>query len=210
MADRYGLEASVFEYGVDHDVYHPRPVDRRRDTIVFYSRMTTPRRATTLGVQALGELHRRRPDIRILHFGDIQEPRTEYPFEHVGIVSPEQLSWLYSEATVGLSLSMTNFSLVPKEMMACGLPVVELDRPSARSILGDDGPIELSAFDPFELATHIERLLDDRALWDARSHDGVARAAGATWDAAAVQVEQGVRQALRSRERAAAVTTLKP
>jgi glycosyltransferase involved in cell wall biosynthesis len=206
MTDRYGLDASVFEYGVDRDVYTPRPVDRRRDTVIFYSRMTTPRRATSLGVQALGELARRRPDIRIVHFGDTMEPRTEYPFEHVGIVSPQQLSWLYSEATVGLSLSMTNFSLVPKEMMACGLPVVELDAPSARSIFGDDGPIELSAFDPYEIADHVERLLDDRALWESRSRAGTERVAHVTWDRAAVEVEHGVREALRARERSAVQT----
>jgi glycosyltransferase involved in cell wall biosynthesis len=91
--------------------------------------------------------------------------------------------------------------LVPKEMMACGLPVVELDAPSARSIFGSDGPLELSAFDPYEIADHIERLLDDRALWDARSAAGIERVAQVTWDRAAEEVEHGVREALRARER---------
>ncbi len=54
--------AGVFDYGVDHDVYRPRPIDRRADTVVFYCRATTPRRAVPLGVMALEELHRRRPD----------------------------------------------------------------------------------------------------------------------------------------------------
>ena len=35
--DRYGGAADAFQYGVDHDVYFPRPVPRRDDTIVFYA-----------------------------------------------------------------------------------------------------------------------------------------------------------------------------
>ncbi len=44
------------------------------------------------------------------------------------------------EATVGLCLSLTNFSLMPKEMLACGLPCVELAGVSAESIFGDGRP----------------------------------------------------------------------
>ena len=73
---------------------------------------------------------------------------TAFPYEHLGVLQPEQLSWLYSQATVGLCLSMTNFSLMPKEMLACGLPCVELAGVSAESIFGTDGPIELAELDP--------------------------------------------------------------
>ena len=55
-------EARSFELGVDHDVYRPRPIARRRDTVIFYARDVTPRRAVPLGVLALQELQRRRPD----------------------------------------------------------------------------------------------------------------------------------------------------
>ena len=58
---RYGATASSFDLGVDHDVYRPRPVTRREDTIVFYARHVTPRRGVPLGLQALAEVHRRRP-----------------------------------------------------------------------------------------------------------------------------------------------------
>ena len=75
------------------------------------------------------------------------------------MLSPTQLAWLYSEATVGLCLSLTNFSLMPKEMLACGLPCVELAGISAESIFGADGPLELASLDPIALADAIERLL---------------------------------------------------
>ena len=70
--DRYGGEAGMFQYGVDHDVYFPRPIERRRDTVVAYARAVTPRRAVGLVVPALEELRRRRPDVRIVLFGDKQ------------------------------------------------------------------------------------------------------------------------------------------
>lgn len=104
---------------------------------------------------------------------------------HVGIASPEQLSWLFSEATAALCFAMTNLSLIPKEMMAWGLPVVELDRPSARSIFGDPRPVELSEFDPDAVADHLKWLVGDRALWEQRSRDGLAWVEDGTWDPAA-------------------------
>jgi glycosyltransferase involved in cell wall biosynthesis len=95
---------------------------------------------------------------------------------------------------------MTNFSLIPKEMMACGLPVVELAGASAESILGRDGPIELAAFDPFAIADAIERLLDDEPLRARRSREGAELVGSTTWSRAARQLEDGIRTALRERE----------
>ena len=203
MTERYGTPASLFDFGVDHDVYHPREVHRRRDTIVFYARNVTPRRAVPLGLLALQELHRRRPDLRIVTFGDHEPARAPFPHEHLGVVSPEQLAWAYSEATVGLVLSMTNYSLIPQEMLACGLPCVDLAGFSAETVFGADGPVELTAFDPVELADALERLLDDQALWQRRSDEGRAFVAGRTWDRAAAQLEEGLRTALREREHGA-------
>ena len=125
----------------------------------------------------------------------------------MSIATPEQLSWLYSQATVGLCLSMTNYSLVLQEMMACGLPCVDLAGVSAESVFGADGPLELAAFDPFALADAMERLLGDESLWAQRSRAGMDFVADHTWEAAARQVEAGLRQALREREAGAALAS---
>jgi O-antigen biosynthesis protein len=195
---RYGSEGTWFELGVDPDVYHPRPVLRRRDTIVFYARDVTPRRAVPLGLIALEELHRRRPDLRFVLFGDKDPIEAAFPYEHLGIATPDELAWAYSQATVGLSLSLTNYSLIPQEMMACGLPCVELAGRAIESVFGPDGPIELAAADPMELADALERLVTDRALWERRAAEGAAFAAERTWDRAADEVEAGLRAALRA------------
>ena len=200
MEQRYGTPASQFDFGVDHSVYRPLDVARRRDTIIFYARDVTPRRAVPLGLLALQELHQRRPELRIVLFGDSKPTDAPFPYEHLGIASPEQLAHAYSEATVGLVLSMTNYSLIPQEMLACGLPCVDLAGFSAETVFGADGPVELAPFDPVAIADALERLLDDQALWEHRSAEGRAFVADRTWDRAAEQLEAGLRTALRERE----------
>jgi glycosyltransferase involved in cell wall biosynthesis len=138
--------------------------------------------------------------LRIVLFGSDQPLPASFPYEKVGIASPIELSWLYSQATVGLSLSLTNFSLIPKEMMACGLPCVELAGASAESIFGTCGPLELAARDPAAIAASLERLLDDRELWERRSEEGKAFVASHSWEHATDEVEAGLRHALRLRE----------
>ena len=107
----------------------------------------------------------------------------------------------YREATVGLCLSLTNYSLIPQEMLACGLPCVDLAGASTEAELGRDGGIELAEPDPVAIADAIERLLDDRELWERRSRNGLAQVSEASWDDAARDVERGLREALRERER---------
>jgi glycosyltransferase involved in cell wall biosynthesis len=201
LIDRYGASADAFELGADHDTYKPRPVERRRDTVVYYARHTTPRRAVPIGLMALSELKRRRPDTRIVLFGADSPLHAAFPYEHLGVLSPEQLSHLYSQATVGLCLSLTNFSLMPKEMLACGLPCVELEGVSAESIFGAEGPLELASLDPQRIADALERLLDDREHWEKRSREGIEFVASHTWERATDEVEAGLRHALRERER---------
>lgn len=202
LIERYGASADAFELGADHDIYRPLPVQRREDTVVYYARHTTPRRAVPVGLMALTELKRRRPETRVVLFGADSPSHAAFPYEHLGVLTPQQLAFLYSEATVGLCLSLTNFSLMPKEMLACGLPCVELEGVSAESIFGaDGGPLELAPLDPVRIAEALERLLDDRQRWEQRSRAGIEFVASHTWERATNEVEEGLRHALREREK---------
>jgi O-antigen biosynthesis protein len=205
LIERYGASADAFELGADHDTYQPQAVQRRRDTVVYYARHTTPRRAVPVGLMALSELKRRRPDTRILLFGTDSPLHAAFPYEHLGVLTPAQLSCLYSQATVGLCLSLTNFSLMPKEMLACGLPCVELAGVSAESIFGSSGPLELAQLDPLAIAEALERLLEDHDHWQERSQAGIEFVASHTWDRATDEVEAGLRHALREREQSSVI-----
>jgi glycosyltransferase involved in cell wall biosynthesis len=200
LIERYGASADAFQLGVDGDTYHPLRVERRTDTVIYYARHATPRRAVPIGLMALAELHRRLPEVRIVLFGTDKPLHAAFPYEHLGVLTPKQLARLYSEATAGLCLSLTNFSLMPKEMLACGLPCVELAGVSAESIFGEDGPLDLAPLEPQALADALERLIVDRERAERRSREGIEFVASHTWEQATDEVEAGLRHALRERE----------
>jgi len=200
LIDRYQASADAFQLGVEQAIYRPLPVERRTDTVVYYARHSTPRRAVPIGLMALTELYRRRPDVRIVLFGTTERLHAAFPHEHLGVLSPAQLATLYAQSTAGLCLSLTNFSLMPKEMLACGLPCVELAGVSAESIFGSGGALDLAPLDPHAIADALERLIADRDHWERRSREGVEFVASHTWDQATDEVEAGLRHALRERE----------
>ena len=195
LRDRYGARADEFELGVDLDTYRSRDVPRRDDTVVFYARPSTPRRATDMGFLALDELVRRRPGTRVVVFGDTKKPPVPFRHDFRGVMDADSLADLYNEATAGLVISLTNYSRMPKEMMACGLPVVDVRHPSVVSAFGgDEQVIELADVDFMSIADRLDALLDDPA----RRGDLATRArhfvSGMTWDAATDQIEGSVRR----------------
>ncbi|HEV7804253.1 MAG TPA: glycosyltransferase family 4 protein [Solirubrobacteraceae bacterium] len=196
VRERYGAGAQAFEFGIDHETYRPLELPRRDDRVLFYARAVTARRAVPLGLLALAELHRRRPGVAIALFGESRPLRPGFPAQDLGVLAPQALARAYAQATVGVVLSMTNASLIGPEMLACGLPVVELDAAAMRAGFGSDGPMLLAPFDPLALADAIELLLDDRQQRARRVAQGLALAAGRTWSAAAATVETGLREAL--------------
>ena len=100
----------------------------------FYVRRSTPRRLYQLGLLALRALFDLGDSFEIVTFGEDDLPDLGIPVKitHAGILNAESLSKLYQTCTVGLVLSGTNYSLVPNEMMACGLPVVDIDATHTR------------------------------------------------------------------------------
>jgi O-antigen biosynthesis protein len=195
LRERFGSRATWFELGVDHDTYRPLDLERAADTVIAYARRSTPRRAVPLVLLALAELYRRRSNLRIMLFGEPYPMRTSFPYRHAGMLPEPELARLYSEATVGVSLSLTNYSRVSQEMMACGLPCVELDSPAVRAALGGDDAVTLAEFDPLALADSIERLLDDPDLRARLSEAGRRLVAERTWERAGERFERCLREA---------------
>ncbi len=196
LGERYGASATPFDLGVDHDLYWPRGAARREDLVVFYARAVTPRRAVPLGLLALKELARRRPEVEIALYGEDHPLDAGFPCRQLGVIAGEELSELYGRATVGMVLSLTNPSLVGLEMMACGLPCVELASGSMLASFGRGGPLALAEADPLGLCEAIERLLDSPEERARRAAEGLGLLGGRTWASAAEQVEGGLRAAL--------------
>ena len=111
------------EFGCDTDLY--RLVNRgRRDGVVFYAKPDVARRGFELGALALEEFHHRHPEVEIHHFGD-KSASFRFPTTDHGVLDPTELAELYNRCVAGLSLSFTNISLIPDEMLACGtIPII--------------------------------------------------------------------------------------
>jgi glycosyltransferase involved in cell wall biosynthesis len=196
LRTRYGASASHFDLAVDHALYRPTRAERREDLVAFYARAATPRRAVPLGLFALEELARRRPGIEIALYGEGAPLAVAFEHRHLGMLDGRRLAELYGQASVGMVLSLTNPSLIGLEMMACGLPCVELASESMLATFGDGGPLQLAEADPLALCASIERLLEDPSRRRASSAAGLEMMAGRTWERAAVQVQDGLRRAL--------------
>ncbi len=192
----YGAESTTFDIGVDHATYRPQQAERDGDLVLFYARASTPRRGVPLGLAALEELHRRRPRTRIALFGEAQRIRTPFPHEHLGVLGREELADRYARAGAGLVLSLTNPSLIPHEMLACGLPCADLASTSSVAAFGPDTPVLLAPPTPPGLADGLARLLDDPDERARRSRAGLATVAPLTWERTGEQVESGLRRAL--------------
>src|SRR5262249_1404301 len=126
LRDRFGASAEHFELPLDRAVYFPRQAAlAERKRVLFFARPDIPRRCFPVGVEALVAFQRRYPDVEIGLFGADGRRNLSLPFRYtdLGILSPNQLAETYSAAYAGLAFSTTNPSLVPFEMMACGLPV---------------------------------------------------------------------------------------
>jgi glycosyltransferase involved in cell wall biosynthesis len=201
LRERYSASASHLDLAVEHSVYRPSGAHRHHGRVLFYARAVTPRRAVPLGLAALAELARRRPGVEIALYGEDRPLEVAFAHRNLGVVAARELAEQYSQATVGMVLSLTNPSLVNLEMMACGLPCVELASEPMLASFGAAGPLELAAPEPLALAGALQALLDDPERRAQRSREGLQLLAARTWRGAAAQLQEGLAAALAQAQR---------
>ncbi len=139
LAVDYGMRTRSVGFSCDRSIYWPRPRQDARRRILFYGRPSSERRAFELGIMVLDQVCKKHEDVEVVFAGGNLD-EYEIPFRHrcVGILDFEGLAALYSECDVALVLSMTNLSLLPLELMACGVPLVSNRAPCTEWLLTDD------------------------------------------------------------------------
>jgi glycosyltransferase involved in cell wall biosynthesis len=149
-----------------------------------------------LAVLALEELARRNVRFHADFFGAPLEPeRAPFPYTDHGVITPAELATLFRECDLGIVFSATNYSLVPQDMMACGLPVVELRGENTECIF-PDGVATLVEPDPHAIATGIAALLADPAAREKQAAVARAWVRQFGWSDSARMVESALRERL--------------
>jgi len=194
LRSRYGLETHYFDCATDLDLYSFADEEGREPGLItVYARRQTARRAVDIAFAGLMDLFERRPGIRVVLFGSRSNPSVPFPCEDLGVRPPHELAALYRRASAGVVLSLTNMSLVGQEMMASGLPLVELNGPNVTSELGEPGEhAQLVEPRPDAIADAVERILDDREMAAATARRARALVEQRTWESAGDQVEEAL------------------
>lgn len=192
LSSEFGMPGDSFEFGCDTSHYH-RSENSGRSGVVFYARREAARRGFELGVMALEIFASRHPQIELHLYG---EKMGSLPFHFVdhGRITPGKLNEIYNRCYAGLSLSLTNTSLVPHEMLAAGcIPVVN-DAVHNRMLL-DNPFVRYAAPYPQALASELETLVTNRNF-EALSRAAAASVRNSTWDDAGAAVAAALRREL--------------
>lgn len=174
LSSEYGMACDHFDFASDPGVYR---IDdgpgaaAARTGVVYYCRPETPRRAHELALMALERFALQHPGTPIHTYGSVL-PSLPFAATQHGVLSPPELSELYNRCIAGLSLSATNVSLVPLEMLAAGCVPVVNDAPHTRVVLDND-EVSYATATPWDLARALSDLVDQPA----EARDRRARAA---------------------------------
>lgn len=194
MEDKYDRWARHFWLAADKRIYFT-PEQRKTNKklrVAVYARHFTARRAVELALLALENLAGRNIDFAVDFFGaPLDFDQAPYEFVDHGVASQDTLAEIFRSADVGVVFSATNYSLVPQEMMACGLPIVELDGESTRAIFPEN-TVTLAAAHPIKIADAIDRLLNDAAARTEQAAAALDWVNEFSWPKSAAMVESAM------------------
>ena len=174
LCSEYDSAAHYFDFCADARIYKPLDIKRNR-AICALHQPGKPRRCDKMLVSALRLVKQLAPDVEIYLYGSDKTENPEIDFDHtnLGTLSPEECNRLYNKCQAGICCSSSNPSRIPFEMMAAGLPPID--------IFGENtsfdylrGSILLAEANPEALATAVLQLLSDEDMRAEISARGIA------------------------------------
>ncbi len=198
MRHEYDRWSRYFNLTADDSVFYPSERNHNAiPKIVLYARYFTERRAVELALIALEMLADEGEVFHVDMYGSsFPVTKTPYSCNIHDKQTPEELAELYREADVGIVFSLTNYSLVPQEMMACGLPVLEFDTESTRAIY-PEGSVVYSGPDPRDIKEKLKMLLKDSNQRERQAEVAKNWVRKFTWFGAAKKVESSITERLQ-------------
>ena len=153
-------------------------------TLCFINQPEKPRRCSRLGQEAIALFKQKHPQVEVRLFGSTRGLHQDllpalrlkhrnsdlhnhgfhnHGWHNLGLLKVADCADLYRQSTVGLCISATNPSRVPFEMMACGLPVVDVHRENNLFDF-EDGTVTLAQQTPAAIAEALSKLIRDPQL----------------------------------------------
>ncbi len=168
----YGSEVKYFNFCANLDVYKPLKDVEKENAICFIFQPEKPRRCYDMGLKALKLVKALRPDIKIYLYGSPDKMDVGFECENLHIIPITECNKLYNKCKAGLCISASNPSRIPFEMMAAGLPVVDLYRENNLYDMPDGGVL-LADSTPEAIATALISIIDDEKLAQKMSKFGL-------------------------------------
>ena len=178
MQEEYNTASQYFDFCYDKEVYRPLNLPRE-NAICFIYQPDKPRRCHIIGTEALGIVKHLRPDIKIYLYGSREKGHIWFEHHNLGIISIDDCNALYNRCRVGFCISSSNPSRIPFEMMATGLPVVDLHMENNLYDIPEGGAL-LAYPTPESIAEAIIRIYDNAALQQSMSQNGIRFMEGKT------------------------------
>ena len=163
ISSEFNSPMNYFNFCADLSVYKKLDNVKKEKAICFIYQPEKPRRCSSLGLRALMLVKKVRPDVKIYLYGSDEKEDIQLECENLGIIKIDKCNELYNKCTVGLCISSSNPSRIPFEMMAAGLPVVDLYRENNLYDIPDAGVL-LADTSPEAIATALIKILDDEKL----------------------------------------------
>lgn len=165
--------------------------DKKKITIAVYLKFYGKRLPTLIPylVQDLKKyMAERGREVEILYYGEARSFKSPGG-RNLGMLTREQLLDLYSRADFGMVASMSNISLVPYEMLACGLPVIEFEGGTFNDFF-PEGSCIMTNFSSERLCSEVSRHLENPELIEREMETAGRYMAGLSWQKSAAQFDQ--------------------
>ena len=124
--------------------------------------------------------------LNIFYFGLHSIEKVKYGI-NMGRISKTEIKKLYDKCDFGMVASMTNISLVPYEMIASGLPVIEFADGSYGTFLGEDTAILLESFSSKELKNKMDNYINNIPKLNSLCEKAQNKIKKLSWDISAEQ-----------------------
>jgi len=159
LRDEYDMKCDFYDFGVDNSAYKMTNFENRKK-VFFYARPVTPRRGFELGLMVLEKFHKKNPDVEIIMAGwDVSNYEIDFPYTDLGVSDVAALPEIYNSCAAALVLSFSNLSLLPLELLSCGVIPV-LNRGPNNEMVADNVYIKYCESAPGSLAKALDEAVN--------------------------------------------------